>query len=478
MAAAIGVPVAFFTAKRRFFGRRFLLSFSAIPLCVPSLIVALAYVSFFGINGTANNIIKLITGMKESPIKFLYSTVGIIVAQGFYNFPFVLGIINDAWQELPVEEENAARLLGAGEMRVLFTITLKKLQGAIVAACIPVFLFCFFSFMIVLLFSPVGKSSLEVEIYHSVRTTLDLKSGAKLAVLETFLAMLIVGIYSVVGRKSQIHTSGINFAIKDRPAIGNSDFATKTNKAVEIILFILLILIIIIFFVLPAFSILVSALTVTRRNQSYYSLELFKGLFTGSTFKTALWNSVWIGCVTGFLCVTVGFVYSAFVKINRHSGNVLLQILPILPMAISSVVISWVATLIFHRGNELLLIGIQVFLYWPVAYRQIQNGINQISKETDSAALMLSKNKLDSIWRVYLPSCKKVLISAFSYCFAMSIGDATLPLVLSIPRFTNLALYTYRLASSYRFNQACACGLILVALCSIVFFLGKSKKEK
>ena len=53
-AALIGLASAYFAAKKDFAGRRFLLSFSAVPLCLPSLIVALGYVSFFGMNGRLN----------------------------------------------------------------------------------------------------------------------------------------------------------------------------------------------------------------------------------------------------------------------------------------------------------------------------------------------------------------------------------------------------------------------------------------
>ncbi|MBP5696324.1 MAG: iron ABC transporter permease, partial [Treponema sp.] len=48
--------------------------------------------------------------------------------------------------------------------------------------------------------------------------------------------------------------------------------------------------------------------------------------------------------------------------------------------------------------------------------------------------------------------------------FAVSLGDATLPLVLAIPNFSTLALYTYRLAGAFRFNQACACAVLMIIL--------------
>ena len=169
------------------------------------------------------------------------------------------------------------------------------------------------------------------------------------------------------------------------------------------------------------------------------------------------------------MCSLCGFIWAVCVKLFGKQENPVFQTIPLVPMAISSVVISWFATLLFHRGNPVLLVVLQVFLYWPIAYRQIQNGINSIPKDTDKAALLFSRNRFDSVIRVYLPSCRRFIISGFAYSFAVSLGDATLPLVLSIPKFDTLALYVYKLASSYRFNQSCACGLILTIVCLVVY---------
>ena len=445
IAAAVGVPMAYFTARRRFFGRSLLLSMSAVSLCVPSLIVALGYVSFWGMNGSVNRLLG-------TSFSFLYTTAGIVIAQGFYNVPFITGIVSEAWERLPREQENAARLLGAGEARILRTVTLRQLSGAIGAACIPVFLFCYFSFMIVLLFSPVGKSTLEVEIYHSIRTTLDVASGAKLAALETLTAFALVFVYGFVARRSQTSSSGVDYVAGERRGFGKASG-----------LFFPLLFLIFIFLICPLASVFVSG-----------AGEVGK-LFKSSSFWKAVLHSLETGLATGALCTLLGFAYSVAVKLGRKQGSVLLQTLPVLPMAISSVVISWGATMLFHRGTPLLLVALQTALYWPIAYRQIQNGINRITYETDAAARLLSRGCFDSVVRIYLPACYPVLISAFAYCFAISLGDATMPLVLSIRNFDTLALYTYKLAGAYRFGQACACGGIVAAISMIIFLAGKKR---
>ncbi len=443
IAVAVGVPAAYFTANRRFPGRRLLLSISAIPLCLSPLIVALGYVSFWGMNGAVNRIFG-------THFSFLYSTGGIVIAQGFYNAPMIIGIVSEAWERLPREQENAARLLGAGECRILRTVTLRQLSGAIGAACIPVFLFCYFSFMIVLLFSPAGHSTLEVEIYHSVRTTLDLGAGARLALLETLTAFGLVLLYSFVSRRSQTTSSGVAYVPDARRSLSDDFF-----------LFAPLIFLLLIFLILPLGTVFFSG-----------AGQLGK-LFRSQSFWKAAGHSLICGLATGCASTLLGFAYSAAVKLGRKQHDFVLQTLPLLPMAISSVVISWCATLLFHQGSPALLVLLETLLYWPIAYRQIQNGMNRINIETDNAALLMSKNWFDSLLRVYLPASRPVLISAFAYCFAVSLGDATMPLVLSIHNFDTLALYTYKLAGAYRFSQACACGGIVAALSMLIFGLGK-----
>ncbi len=473
IACVIGVGTAFFTARRNFWGRRFLLAAGIVPLCVPPLIIALGYVSFFGVNGIASGCIKSLAraaGRQFGGLTFLYTTAGVIIAQGFYNFPLVTRIVNDAWERLPRENENAARLLGAGEARVFFTVTLPRLSGAIGAACIPVFLFCFFSFMIVLLFSPPGTSTLEVELYHSVRTTLDLGAGAKLAVIETFTALWIVFLYSYVVRKNQGGVEGLSFTKRFRCGIGKAAFCPRRLQVCETGLFLLLSLLILLFFVGPGAGVLISAFTQKQQNVESASFEQFRNLFGAATFWKSLGSSLGLGLCTAFFCCLIAFTYSVLVRMKRRQNVIALQMIPLLPMAISSVVVGWVLGLVFG-GSLFALVLCQTILYWPVAYKQIQNGLNQLTDDMQNAAFILSRGGLDCALRFYLPSCRRVIFTAFSYCFAMSIGDATLPLVLAVPNFSTLALYTYRLAGAFRFNQACACALVMIIL-GVIPFVG------
>ena len=150
-------------------------------------------------------------------------------------------------------------------------------------------------------------------------------------------------------------------------------------------------------------------------------------------------------------------------------------------MAISSVVLGFIITnLLFAlrlQANLFILSLCQAFLFWPFAFRQIQFSLDGIPQAIDEAALMLSPSLLYRILKIYLPLLKTGLVSALSFSFAMSLGDASLPLLLAIPNIQTLSLFTYRLAGSYRFAEACASGSIILVLSVFVFYIGERQKK-
>ena len=55
--------------------------------------------------------------------------------------------------------------------------------------------------------------------------------------------------------------------------------------------------------------------------------------------------------------------------------------------------------------------------------------------------------------------------------FAISAGDASLPMILNLPRFQNLAVLLFDYAGSYRFTESSAVAVVLTLITSCVFFL-------
>ena len=469
LALIIGLPAAFFCARRKFPGRKLLLSLSVVPFCVPSLIIALGYVTFLGLNGSLNQFLMFIFGLKEPPVRILYSFAGLIIAHGFYNFALIMKTVAAAWEQLPAEQSESARLLGASEARIFRTVTIYQLMPAIASSSLLVFIYCFLSFIMVLLFGGIGNSTLEVEIYKAARAVLDFRQAAVLAIVETSILCVITILYCMLENKAS-RIKGLSV---------NKIYPEKMKDWKEKICFGLLILVILIFFIAPLAGIGVNAFTSSKKGTGI-TLLTFKRVIGMRSFWPSFISTVKTGACTGLLCTVIGFAYSCLLRFyeqKKWKRSVVLNVIPMLPMSVSSVVVGVFIIQMVRRGNIWCLILAQTSLTWPMAYRQIYPHMVKISRDTLDAALLLSKNPLQTIFRVVFPLTAKGILSAFGFCFAISAGDTTLPLVLAIPKYECLSLFTYRLAGAYRFNEACAAGLCLGVLCALVFALSSRKRH-
>ncbi|MDY4466368.1 MAG: iron ABC transporter permease [Candidatus Treponema excrementipullorum] len=469
VALLIGIPAGFFTATRQFPGKKFMLSLSAIPLCVPPLLVALGYVMFFGMQGVLNRWCMALWNLEEPLIEFLYSLWGIVLAQGFYNFPLVMKTCHDAWRQVSVREYSAACLLGASPFRIFRTITVVQLLPAIASSGMVVFLYSFFSFVIVLLFGGVGTTVLEVEIYQAARSSLNFPLAATLALTETLIAFGVLLLYGLLERKSR-ESRGLAW---DAETFYPKKIQGFTEKLSALILAFLVIL----FFLMPFVQILFSALSqkvpgFSGGTTGKISLGNFIALFSRESFYVSFLNTLKVGIASGVLAVCVALTFACLVKIlDPEKKSMTSRIIPLLPMAVSSVVLAFGITQVISGGTVAVLILLQASLYWPFAFRQISGAMDRIPLDVLNGATLLSPFSLDGVFKIYIPLCRRNILSALGFCFALSCGDTTLPLVLGIPRFETLALYTYNLAGSYRFQEACACGVILALLTVPVFLI-------
>ena len=461
LACTVGFAAAYFCARKNFRGRKFLMALSSVPLCVPAIIVALSFIIFFGNNGILNSFLKSLLNQDEPPVNFVFSMTGVIIIHGFYNFPLAMKTISQVWERLSEDEPNAALLLGASKFRIFKTITFPALLNSIAVSFLLIFLFCFFSFIIILLFGGLALTTLEVELYKAARTKLDMSLAAKIALTEISAALILILIYSNLQKKMMVQNENLK-GIRERTSI--KGFGQK-------VFFSFTIFIIILFLIAPLFSIFLHStynVNYTSIFNKFFYFKAWKNIFLSRTFWTALWTSIKIGILTAIvsLIASLFFVYIT-VFYNRRK----IYAIPYLPLAVSSVMLGFGWLLLKPNGTELILIFAQSSLAWPFAWTQIQTSLLRIPQNIINAAVLLSPDKKTAFFKVIVPLCKKGIFSALAFVFAISAGDASLPIVLNIPRFNNLALLIFDYASSYRFVESSAVAVVLSLITGFVFFL-------
>lgn len=117
-------------ANRRFVGRQLLLSFMALPLAFPGVVVAFFIILLGGRLGLVGSISRTLTG---TPTVFAYSIVGLFLGYCYFSVPRVLLTVLAAAEKLDPALVEAGRSLGAGPFAIQRDIVLPALFPALYA---------------------------------------------------------------------------------------------------------------------------------------------------------------------------------------------------------------------------------------------------------------------------------------------------------------------------------------------------------
>jgi len=120
-----GVTAAWAFGKFDFRGKTVLLSLIDLPFSVSPVIAGMVFLLVFGLQGWFG------PWLREHHIKVVFALPGLVLATIFVTLPFVARELIPLMQEQGTEEEEAARMLGAGGFRIFWSITLPNIKWAL-----------------------------------------------------------------------------------------------------------------------------------------------------------------------------------------------------------------------------------------------------------------------------------------------------------------------------------------------------------
>lgn len=488
LALVIGMPGAWLAAKYRFPFRNALLALAAVPFCMPPMLVVLAFVLYFGRQGWFTTLLSLVMGGDRSYRGSLYSFGGLVMVHAFYNFPIVVQQVGALWARIPQGAKEAARTLGAKRWQAFLTGTLPWLAPGMFQAAGLIFLYCFFSFTTVLVFGGTSGSTLEVEIFRSLRYAGRPMQALVFAILETGGALSAIAIISRLGAHG-------DKAVKDfgrRPPL-----AQPRGFVIGILL--LYAAGLAFFFFGPLLAVAVEAFRVPSSlgGRMQFGPGNFIRLIRGfqAPLLPALAMTLRVSGSAAVAATVLGVAAALAVRQGPGTGtdlqeHGLLHRMPVsavrflmwLPLAVSPAVFAygWAFLSSHLAGNEstggmqLALAAAQAMMAWPFVARGVSAALASIDRSTREAARTLGARPLQAFLTVELRAIAPSVAASAAFAFSITAGDVNVPLMLGMGEFETLPLLLYRLTSAYRFNEACAAGLVLAVLTGFVFFL----KEK
>jgi len=311
----IGLPLAFLFSRYDFPAKKIFRSLLSIPFVMPTVVVAIGFLSLFGSQSS-------LTGLD------LRNTLWIILfAHVFYNVPVVLRIVSGFLEGSSQHLDQASYLLGASPWRTFLRLNLPLAMPAIVSAAILVFIFCFTSFGVIVILTPeLQYSTLEVEIYRRGARMLQLDKAAVLVLIQLVVIMGLSYVYSRIQAQMSV---GLKAREQFKKPSGSLRVALYGGIAIVIPLLLA-----------PLVAIVQKLFMI----DGTFSLNYFQNLsevsrsvgFAG--FGLALFNSLRFSLITVVFATLLGFAFSyAIVRAKWQ----FLDTLSLLPLATSAVTLSF-----------------------------------------------------------------------------------------------------------------------------------------
>ncbi len=446
----LGLPSALLFARYTFPGKRLLRTAFTIPFVMPTVVVAIGFLTLVGPRGILN-------------INLRDTFILLLLAHVFYNYAVVVRIVSSYLEGQASRLREAASMLGSSIWRTLFRITLPLAAPAILAAATLVFIFCFTSFGVILLLTPSPQfATLEVEIYRLTSRLLDLRGSSVLVMLQ----LVFVGVLTFVYTRLQARLS-VSLTNK-RPLEKPKGFA-KILIFCNFLIFFFLIL-------SPLLALGVGAFTVDGK---FPNLTHFESLtnaprtigFAGA--GRAFTNSLRFALSSTVLSLLVGFAFAYAVV---RGGWKWLDSLSLLPLATSAVTLGlgYLLAFPFLRTSPWGLTLAHTLIAFPFVTRSLLPALQSLPKNLVGAATVLGASPLKILFSIELPLLLPSLITAASFAFAISLGEFGATLVIQSERFATLPVAIFdRLGrpGAANYGAALALAFILMMVMALVMMV-------
>ncbi len=469
----VALPGAYVFARYRFPGKTLVLSLTAIPFVLPSVVVAAAFQALLGSNGIINTWLMRTFGFAAPPIAIEHTIWFILLAHVFYNYTVVVRIVGGFWSRLEPVMTDAAKMLGASPRKVFFEVTLPLIMPAILAASMLVFIFCFSSFGVILILGGPRFSTIEVEIYRQAVHLFNLPMAATLSIIQILLALAFMWVYTSVQRTSTFVLSPESRAVTERKISSMKDWIMAAGNG-----FIILLLL-----AAPLAALLFQSIHATDGITLDFYRYLFmhndQSVFAVAPIDTVLY-SVGFALITLILAVFIALPAAVVLSQQKSRLTSLLDPILMLPLATSAVTLGFGFIIALDEPplnlrTSLLLVPLaHTLVAYPFVVRSVLPALRSIPAGLKEAAAMLGASPLKVFLTVVVPIVSRAVMVGAVFAFTISIGEFGATVFVARPQTPTMTLAIYRfLGQPGEMNYGCAMAMstLLMAVTAAGFIL-------
>jgi iron(III) transport system permease protein len=442
---------------------------------IPPYLGAVGWILLAGPNaGWLNRAAIALTGADKGPFN-IYTMPGLVLVTACYSFPYVFMFTKSALDLVSSEMEDAANILGAGNLRTTLSITLPLALPAMLGAFILVFLEAIALFGSPALLALPGR-------FHVVTTQLwqffeyPPRVGVAAAYAMPLLAVTVLLFWiqrRITSRKGYVSLTGkggerrpIALGAWKWPLLGYCLFVCTLS------------------FFMPMVVICQAALAkawgrgfrldnLTLQNLNF---TLFENPLTRNA---AVHTFVYAGSaalIAVVLALSVAYIVHRQLA-GRTLGNVL-SFVTMAPFVIPGIVLA-IGFYAAYTHPPLLLYGTAWILilafatrFLPIAYANSSAALRSVNPELEDAVRILGGSRLTSIRRVMLPLLKRSLAGAFILVFIPGTRELSSAIFLYSINTQVLSVLLFDKSDEGNFEMLAAIGLVLVVITVVLILIG------
>jgi iron(III) transport system permease protein len=442
---------------------------------IPPYLGAVGWILLAGPNaGWLNRAFMALTGVESGPFN-IYSMTGLVLVVACYSFPYVFVFTKSALDLISSEMEDAANILGAGNLRTTLSITLPLALPAIIGAFILVFLEAIALFGSPALLALPGR-------FHVVTTQLwqFFEFPPRVGVASAY-AMPLLGITillfwlqrKIISRKGYVSLTGKGG--ERRPvALGKWRWPMLGFCLAVCTLS----------FFMPMVVILQAATAKAwGRGFSFdnFTLDnLYFTMFENNLTRDATINTFVYAGSASVIAIVLSLCIAYAVNrslVGRRLGHTL-SFLTMAPFVIPGIVLAigfyaaYASPPFNLYGTAWILILAFATRFLPIAYTNSSAAIRSINPELEDAVRILGGSRFTAIWRVVIPLLKRSLAGAFILVFIPATRELSAAIFLYSVNTQVLSVLLFDKSDEGNFEMLASIGLILVLITVALILIG------
>jgi iron(III) transport system permease protein len=469
---AIGVPMAWLSARTDLPGKRLIRGLMLASFVTPPFLGAFAWVMLAGPNaGFLNKLYRTLTGA-EDPLVNIFSMPGLIFVVGIYTFPYVFIMIANTLDLIASDLEEAAAILGAGRLQVALTITIPLVAPAVLSGFILAVLQALALFgSPAILALPAGFHTITTQIWALFQYPPRTEMAAAFSIpLLLATALLLLLQKKLLGRRGYASVGGKGGQRREIP-LGFWRYPALVGCLAVMACSIFL-----------PYGILAKAALSRAWAQpltwdNFTLANIWFTFFEYSSTKLAIVNTLELGIMTA--CVGAGLVALLAYITNRKIivGHQVLGFLAIAPVVIPGVVLA-VGLFIAYTRPPLMLYGTLWILFvayltkeMPVGYSQSDATFRGIHPELEEAGRILGAGRLRVLREITAPLALSGIIATWCFIFIGVIRELSASIILFTPNTKVMSVVIFDLKEEGQFGAIAVLGLFMLAMTFAVVVL-------